>query len=150
MRRAGSRWPARWSGARPTRITTAWWKEERGERVFIDFNQTARDRTFASAYSVRRTPSDRVDTGDVGRASDADPHDFTLATVPIWSPSRGTISGSTTSERRIEPLLEWSGLTKRPGIGDVPYPPNYPKMPGEPKRVQPSRDTDLKRENKRK
>ena len=78
-----SRWPARSSGARPDAVTTSWWKEERGERLFIDYNQNARDRTFASAYSARRTEIATVSTplawDDLAAA---DPDDYTIATVP--------------------------------------------------------------------
>lgn len=127
-------------------VTTSWWKEERGQRVFIDYNQNARDRTFASAYSVRATPIATVSaplTWDelVG----ADPDDFTIATVPALLAKRGDPMAELDSvAQSIAPLLDMVAADEERGLKDLPYPPNYPKMPGEPKRVQPSRDTDLK------
>jgi DNA ligase D len=126
----------------PDLVTTAWWKEERGEKVFIDFNQNARDRTIASAYSVRPKPNAPVSapvTWD--ELPDVETDDFTIATVPerfakIGDP-HATIDDQAFS---LEPLLEWADRDERDrGLGDMPYPPNYPKMEGEPKRVQPSK-----------
>jgi DNA ligase D len=126
----------------PDRVTTSWWKEERGEKVFIDFNQNARDRTIASAYSVRPKPHAPVSapvTWD--ELPDVDTDDFTIATMPerfakIGDP-HATIDDQAFS---LEPLLEWADRDERDhGLGDMPYPPNYPKMEGEPKRVQPSK-----------
>ena len=122
----------------PDRVTMSWWKEERGSRVFIDYNQMARDRTIASAYSIRPTPRALVSTpltwDEVPRVS---PEDFTVRTVPARFADVGdphaAITGAAFS---LEPLLE---LSDRQGAGDLPYPPDYPKMPGEPKRVQPSK-----------
>jgi DNA ligase D-like protein (predicted polymerase) len=126
---------------RPGEVTTSWWKEERGERVFVDYNQNARDRTIASAYSVRPKPGATVSapvTWDELR--ELQPEDFTVATVPTRFAQIGdpheTIDDVAHS---LEPLLE---LYERQGGADMPYPPDYPKMPGEPKRVQPSRDRD--------
>jgi DNA ligase D len=126
---------------RPREVTTKWWKEERGARVFVDYNQNARDRTIASAYSLRPRPGAPVSapvTWD--ELAEAEPEDFTLATVP----ARFARVGDPHEEiddvaHSLEPLLELFGAQ---GRGDMPYPPDYPKMPGEPKRVQPSRDRD--------
>jgi DNA ligase D len=131
----------------PGRVTTKWWKEERGERIFIDYNQNARDRTIASAYSVRPKPGAPVSapvTWD--ELADADPEDFTVATMPARFAEVGdrhaAIDDATHS---LEPLLGMYESDAAEGEGDMPYPPDYPKMPGEPKRVQPSRDRDRPR-----
>jgi DNA ligase D-like protein (predicted polymerase) len=131
----------------PDRVTTSWWKEERGERIFIDFNQNARDRTMASAYSVRRTPIATVSTPLTwDELAGADPDDYTMATVPALVQRRADPWAAMDDvAQSIAPLLEMAAADEDQGLGDMPYPPNYPKMPGEPKRVQPSRDTDLKK-----
>ena len=128
----------------PGEVTTKWWKEERGERIFIDYNQNARDRTIASAYSVRPKPGAPVSapvTWD--ELVDVEPEDFTVATMPARFAEVGdrhaTIDDAAHS---LQPLLD---MYERDEEGDMPYPPDYPKMPGEPKRVQPSRDRDRKR-----
>ena len=123
------------------RVTTSWWKEERGERIFLDYNQTARDRTMAGAYSARRTPRATVSTPLTwDELGDADPDDCTIATVPALVERRGNpwaeLDAATFS---LEPLLEMAVRDEADGLPDLPYPPNYPKMPGEPKRVQPSK-----------
>ena len=127
----------------PEEVTTAWWKEERGEKIFVDFNQNAKDRTIAAAYSVRGLrPRSGVGAGDLGRAAgrrDRRLHDRDDAGAV--RPSSATfMPRSTTSQFDIRPLLEWADRDEADrGLGDAPYPPNYPKMPGEPPRVQPSR-----------
>jgi DNA ligase D-like protein (predicted polymerase) len=126
----------------PGLVTTNWWKEERGEKVFIDFNQNARDRTIASAYSVRPKPHAPVSapvTWD--ELADVDTDDFTIATVPERFAKIGDPHATIDDEAfSLEPLLEWAERDERDhGLGDMPYPPNYPKMEGEPKRVQPSK-----------
>jgi DNA ligase D len=123
------------------RVTTAWWKEQRGQQVFVDYNQNARDRTIASAYSARRTPTATVSTPLAwDELADADPDDFTIATVPTIVARRGDPMASIGEVRHdLEPLLELADRDEAGGLGDLPYPPNYPKMPGEPKRVMPSR-----------
>ena len=126
----------------PDLVTTSWWKEERGERVFIDFNQNARDRTIASAYSVRPKPHAPVSapvTWD--ELPDVDTDDFTIATVPERFAKIGDPHAAIDDEAfPLETLLEWAERDERDhGLGDAPYPPNYPKMEGEPKRVQPSK-----------
>lgn len=130
------------------RATTAWWKEERGERLFLDFNQNARDKTIASAYSVRRTPIATVSTPLTwDELVDAEPDDFTMATVPGLLARRGDPMASLDDHAHsLDVLLEMADRDEADGLGDLPYPPTHPKMPGEPKRVQPSRDTDLRGE----
>jgi DNA ligase D-like protein (predicted polymerase) len=122
-------------------VTTAWWKEERGERVFIDYNQNARDRTIASAYSVRGRPDATVSapvTWD--ELPDVETEDFTMATMPGRFARVGDVqAGIDEAVCDLRVLLEWVEREEREGIGEAPYPPNFPKMPGEPRRVQPSR-----------
>ena len=131
----------------PDLVTTSWWKEERGERIFIDYNQNARDRTFAAAYSVRPTPIATVSTPLTWQelAGADTPDDYTMATVPGLLAQRGDpMAGLDAVSQSLEPLLNLAAADADRGLGDLPYPPNYPKMPGEPKRVQPSRDADRK------
>jgi DNA ligase D-like protein (predicted polymerase) len=122
----------------PDRATVAWWKEERGERVFLDYNQAARDRTIASAWSVRGRPRATVSmplTWDT--LPDVQPADFDVRTVPGLLAQRGDPhAGLDGAVCGLETALEWYD---RSGLGDLPYPPEYPKMAGEPMRVQPSR-----------
>jgi DNA ligase D len=149
VRRAGIALAREVERRSPDTVTTSWWKEERGNRIFIDFNQNARDRTMASAYSARRTPIATVSTPLTwDELADADPDDYTIATVPQRLRRRGDPWADMESQAQsIDPLLEMAAADAERGLGDMPYPPNYPKMPGEPKRVQPSRDTDLKGKN---
>lgn len=128
-------------------VTTAWWKEERGSAVFIDYNQNARDRTIASAWSVRRHPDGRVSTPLTWDALETvDPAVCTLRTVPTMLAERGDPhAGIDEQHSSLDPLLAMAAEDEAGGLPDLPYPPNYPKMPGEPKRVQPSRDRNLKR-----
>jgi DNA primase len=125
----------------PELVTTAWWKEERGEKVFIDYNQNARDRTIASAYSVRGRPDATVSapvTWD--ELPDVESEDFTLATMPARFADLGDVqAGIDDAVCDLGALLEWVEREEAAGEGEAPYPPNFPKMPGEPKRVQPSR-----------
>ncbi len=126
----------------PELVTTAWWKEERGSQVFVDYNQNARDRTIRSAYSLRGEPWAPASTPLTwDEVPDADPEDFTLATVPGRFADLGDVhAGIDERPFSIEPLLEWADRDERDrGLGDAPYPPNFPKMEGEPMRVQPSR-----------
>jgi DNA primase len=122
-------------------VTTAWWKEERGAKVFVDYNQNARDRTIASAYSVRARPDATVSapiTWD--ELPDAETEDFTMSTMPSRFSKLGDVhAGINEVAFGLEPLLEWVAREEASGVGEAPYPPNYPKMPGEPMRVQPSR-----------
>ena len=125
----------------PTLVTTAWWKEQRGEAVFIDYNQNARDRTIASAWSVRRTPIATVSTPVTwDELPDVSPDDFTVRTVAARFAEHGDPhTGIDDAHHSLEPLLDMAERDEAGGLGDLPYPPNYPKMPGEPKRVQPSK-----------
>ena len=150
VRRAGIALAREVERRAPDAVTTSWWKEERGERIFIDFNQNARDRTFASAYSVRRTAIATVSTPLTwDELASADPDDYTIATVADLVAHRDDPWADIDSiDQSIAPLLDMAAADEERGLGDLPYPPNYPKMPGEPKRVQPSRDTDLNRKNK--
>ncbi|MQA27570.1 MAG: ATP-dependent DNA ligase [Micromonosporaceae bacterium] len=126
---------------RPALITTAWWKEERGEKVFVDYNQMARDRTIASAYSLRPNARATVSTPVTwDELPDVEPDDFDLATVPARFAERGDAHAAIDDvAHSIEPLLELAERDEREGRGDLPYPPDHPKMPGEPMRVQPSK-----------
>jgi DNA ligase D-like protein (predicted polymerase) len=124
----------------PQLATSKWWKEER-HGVFIDYNQNAKDRTVASAYSVRPTPDARVSAPLTWEESEtSEPGDFTLATMPERFSEVGDrhmgIDGHPCS---LEALLELSARHEREGMGDAPWPPQYRKQPGEPTRVQPSR-----------
>jgi len=127
----------------PGRVTTKWWKEERGARIFVDYNQNARDRTIASAYSLRPKPGGPVSAPVTWEElTEVQPEDFTIATMP----ARFAAVGDRHAEiddvaHSLQPLLDLYAADEQ---GDMPYPPDYPKMPGEPKRVQPSRDRDRK------
>jgi DNA ligase D len=125
----------------PGRVTTAWWKEERGETVFVDYNQNARDRTIASAFSLRPRPHAPVSTPlRWDEVETADPRDFTLRTVPARVAEVGDVHATIDDiGHDLTPVLAWYERDLRDGLTDMPYPPDYPKMPGEPKRVQPSR-----------
>jgi DNA ligase D len=128
----------------PGQVTTKWWKEERGERIFIDYNQNARDRTIASAYSIRPKPGAPVSAPvEWDELPQVQPEDFTVASMPARFADIGDRHAAIDDEQHsLQPLLD---MYERDEQGDMPYPPDYPKMPGEPKRVQPSRDTDRKK-----
>jgi DNA ligase D-like protein (predicted polymerase) len=122
-------------------VTVDWWKEERGERIFVDYNQNCRDRTIASAYSLRPIVGAPVSTPMTWEelATVTDPGDYNLFTVPERLADGDPWAAIDDRAFSIEPLLElWDEL---PG-GELPYPPDYPKMPGEPPRVQPSKKVD--------
>jgi DNA ligase D len=125
----------------PEQVTTAWWKEERGEKVFIDYNQNARDRTIASAYSVRARPDATVSapvTWD--ELPDVETEDFTMRTIPARFAKLGDVqAGIDDAVNDLNKLHEWVEREESAGLGEAPDPPNFPKMPGEPPRVQPSR-----------
>src|SRR6266508_1699844 len=126
----------------PQLVTTKWWKEERGEQIFLDYNQNARDRTIASAYSVRGRPHGPVSAPVTWEElPDVEMADFTIATMPARFAELGDLhAGIDDAVWSIEPLLEMADRDERDhGLGDAPYPPNFPKMEGEPPRVQPSR-----------
>ena len=132
----------------PGAVTTNWWKEERGERIFIDYNQNARDRTIASAYSIRPKPGAPVSAPLAWEElDDVAPEQFTVATMPDRFRALGDLhAGIDDNAFSLQPLLDLYDRDAAEGRGDMPYPPDYPKMPGEPKRVQPSRDRDRPRE----
>ncbi|MDQ0756575.1 non-homologous end-joining DNA ligase [Arthrobacter sp. B3I4] len=125
----------------PDQVTTAWWKEERGARVFIDFNQANRDRTMAGAYSPRPLPAATVSCPlSWDELDGTDPGDFTVATVPGRLKSTGDPwADMHASPGSLETLLSWWERDLGSGLGELPFPPDFPKMPGEPPRVQPSR-----------
>lgn len=141
VRRAGIALAREVERRAPDAVTTSWWKEERGERLFIDYNQNARDRTFASAYSARKTPIATVSTPlSWKELRTADPDDYTIATVPDFLAGREDPWADIESKKQsIKPLLDLVAADEERGLGDLPYPPSYPKMPGEPPRVQPSK-----------
>ncbi len=124
----------------PDVATSKWWKEER-HGVFIDYNQNAKDRTVASAYSVRPTRDARVSAPMTWEEVPvADPADFTLGTVPARYASIGDPgAGIDEAVGSLDALLELSARQAAEGMGDAPWPPNYAKQAGEPPRVQPSR-----------
>jgi len=130
----------------PSTITTSWWKEERGRKVFIDYNQMARDRTIACAYSLRANARATVSAPVTwAELPDVEPDDFDLRTMPKRFAEIGDRHAAIDDVAHdITPLLEWSERDETAGSGDLPYPPDHPKMPGEPKRVQPSKDRDRK------
>jgi len=124
----------------PAIATSKWWKEER-QGVFVDYNQNAKDRTIASAYSVRPLPDARVSAPLTWDEVDAvDPADFTLGTMPQRFAEVGDRhAGIDQRPGSLEKLLELSARQEKEGQGDAPWPPHYRKQPGEPPRVQPSK-----------
>jgi len=124
----------------PKIATSKWWKEER-HGVFLDYNQNAKDRTVASAYSVRPTKDARVSMPVSWEVlASCDPAEFTLATVPAMFAAHGDAHrGIDDVACSLAPLLELSAKLERDGVGDAPWPPHYAKQAGEAKRVQPSR-----------
>ncbi|MCR2801848.1 non-homologous end-joining DNA ligase [Microbacterium sp. zg-Y818] len=126
----------------PQKVTTNWWKEERGERIFLDFNQANRDRTMAGAYSPRALPGAPVATPVTWDelAAGVDPAAFTVRTVPARLADVGDPwADLQAAPGRIDTLLQWWERDVADGLGELPFPPDFPKMPGEPPRVQPSR-----------
>jgi len=125
----------------PDTVTTNWWKEERGEKMFVDYNQANRDRTMAGAYSPRALANAAVSTPvSWDELPEITPGDFTILTVP----TRLSTIGDPWAEMHkapgtIDVLLEWWARDLENGLGELPFPPDFPKMPGEPPRVQPSR-----------
>ena len=124
----------------PSLATSKWWKEER-HGVFVDYNQNAKDRTVASAYSVRPTPDARVSAPLAwDEVADCDPADFTMATMPArFAESGDRHEGIDRQAGSLDALLELSARHEREGHGDAPWPPHYRKQSGEPARVQPSK-----------
>lgn len=125
----------------PDAVTTNWWKEERGERIFVDFNQANRDRTMAGAYSPRALPTATVSTPvHWDELDDVDPTRFTVRSIPQRLAEIGDPwADMQRSPGSIDVLLEWWERDKAAGLGELPFPPEFPKMPGEPPRVQPSK-----------
>jgi DNA ligase D len=126
---------------RPDLLTASWWKEERGRRVFVDFNQNAPHKTVFGAWSVRARPGAQVSTPFAWDELDRiDPDTLTIATVPSRVAEHGDPwEDMETSPQSLEPLLAMSRRDLDGGLQDAPWPPVYPKMPGEPPRVAPSR-----------
>ncbi len=126
----------------PDLVTTSWWKEERGERVFVDFNQACRDRTLASAYSPRPLPGAPVSMPVTwAELPNVEPADFTVHNVPGLVAERGDAwAGLGDAVGDIAGALAlWDKDVHERGLGELNFPPDYPKMPGEPPRVQPSK-----------
>lgn len=124
----------------PRQATVDWWKADRGERVFLDFNQAARDRTVASAWSIRGTQAATVSTPlRWEQLGEVRPQDFDLRTVPDWLAEHGDAHRDIDARAfELDTLLDWFGRDERDhGLGELPYPPDYPKMPGEPRRSRP-------------
>ena len=126
---------------RPELITAAWWKEERGERIFVDFNQNAPHKTVFAPWSVRA-----LDHAPVSFPFPWEllptllPHEMTIATVPEWVDEHGDAwEAMNDHPQPLEPFLEMEAADQAAGLLDAPWPPVYPKMPGEPPRVAPSR-----------
>ena len=124
----------------PALATTKWWKEER-HGVFLDYNQNAKDRTVAGAYSIRPTPDARVSAPLLwSEVDDVDPSAFTIGTMPARCADGGDrLKGIDEAVCSLDALLELSARHETEGQGDAPWPPQYAKAPGEPPRVQPSK-----------
>jgi bifunctional non-homologous end joining protein LigD len=124
----------------PAIATSKWWKEER-HGVFIDYNQNAKDRTVASAYSVRPVPDARVSAPLLwSEVPDAELGDFTVGSMAARFAKLGDVgAGIDDDAASLEPLLELSARQEAQGLGDAPWPPHYAKQEGEPPRVQPSK-----------
>jgi DNA ligase D len=125
----------------PEQVTMNWWKEERGERIFVDFNQANRDRTMAGAYSPRALPAATVSTPVHWEELDGlDPTRFTVRSVPRRLEDVGDPwAEMQAAPGRIDTLLAWWQRDVENGLGELSFPPEFPKMPGEPPRVQPSK-----------
>jgi DNA ligase D-like protein (predicted polymerase) len=125
----------------PETITAAWWKEERGRRVFVDFNQNAPHKTVFGAWSVRPRTGAQVSTPLTwDEVATVEPDELTIATVPDLVRRRGDPwADMGDAPQSLEPLLELAERDRAAGLKDAPWPPQYPKMPDEPSRVAPSR-----------
>ncbi len=125
----------------PDLVTTAWWKEERGQKIFVDYNQACRDRTIAGAYSPRPLAGAPVSMPvPWSELSDVAIADFTIATVPGLLSDRGDAWADPGAVGDIvDAIALWDEDVEQRGFGELAFPPEYPKMPGEPPRVQPSR-----------
>lgn len=127
--------------ALPELVTMSWWKEERGDRIFIDYNQNAQDRLMASAYSLRPRPEATVSLPIAwADLPSVQPEDFTIRTVPglVASTSDPWVGAAAAAVSLAPALAAWQRDVDA-GLAELPYPPDFPKMPGEPPRVQPSR-----------
>ena len=133
---------------RPDLITDAWWKEQRGQRVFVDFNQNAPHKTVFGAWSARPRVGGQVSAPiSWDEVDGVEPEDLTIATVGArvagigdpWEAMDGELAS-------LEPLLEWHARDMAAGLMDAPWPPVYPKMPNEPPRVAPSRAAQVQQE----
>ncbi|MEO0495577.1 MAG: DNA primase small subunit domain-containing protein, partial [Actinomycetota bacterium] len=126
---------------RPDLLTCEWWKEERGERVFVDFNQNAPHKTVFGAWSARPRVGAQVSTPITwDEVADVAPEGLTIATVPTLVAERGDPwAGIDEDPQSLAPLLAWHERDWANGLPDAPWPPVYPKMPNEPPRVSPSR-----------
>ncbi len=126
---------------RPDLITAAWWKEERGQRVFVDYNQNAPHKTVFGAWSVRARPGAQVSTPVAwAELDDIHPDQFTIASLPDRLRRAGDPwLAMNDGPQSLEPLLEMSARDRASGLLDAPWPPVYPKQPDEPPRVAPSR-----------
>jgi len=126
---------------RPDLVTAAWWKEERGTRVFVDFNQNAPHKTIFGAWSVRARPGAQVSTPfRWDELSTVEPDAMTMATVPERVRTQGDPWAAMDAEpQSLEPVLDLHRRDQAAGLHDAPWPPVYPKMPDEPPRVAPSR-----------
>ncbi len=125
----------------PDLVTTAWWKEERGDKIFVDFNQACRDRTLAAAYSPRPLPGAPVSTPVTwAEMPGLDATGFTVHSVPRRLAQLGDPWADVHDKPSdLGPALALWEADLETGLGEMPFPPDYPKMPGEPRRVQPSR-----------
>jgi DNA ligase D len=125
----------------PDTMTAQWWKEERGDRVFVDFNQNAPHKTVFGAWFVRPRVGGQVSTPlDWDEIDDVDPEALTMRTVPERLRSRGDPwAGIGDTPQSLQPLLDMAEEDRRQGLHDAPWPPEYPKQPDEPPRVAPSR-----------
>ena len=126
---------------RPDLITAAWWKEERGQRVFVDYNQNAPHKTVFGAWSVRARPGAQVSTPLAwDELDEIHPDQFTVAAMAARLADAGDPwQGMNDDPQSLEPLLAMSERDLASGLLDAPWPPVYPKQPGEPPRVAPSR-----------
>ena len=129
---------------RPDLITAEWWKEERGERIFVDFNQNAPHKTVFGAWCARPRPGGQVSTPLAwDELADLEPDGLTIATVPARLAEHGDPwAAMYATPQSLQPLLERHERDRAAGLRDAPWPPEYPKMPDEPPRVAPSRAKD--------
>lgn len=126
---------------RPELVTAAWWKEERGARVFVDYNQNAPHKTVFAPWSVRARPGAQVSCAlEWHELATVDPDALTIRSVPDRVRAHGDPWVAMDDHPcSLEPLLDLARRDRDAGLADAPWPPEYPKMPGEPPRVAPSR-----------